>query len=131
MNVRYLWLPPFNNQFGDGMVYRQFAIGSTLYVVGFEEIESMGYFTRKGIDIRSINATLRFPNNGVWGIVFDEIDPFTMDFNGFRHIQHPGIMGGRTLYHVASIILEHYTVCHAEAYFFPLHPIPCSYAALI
>ena len=47
MNVRYLWLPPFNNQFGDGMVYREFAIGSTLFAVSFEAIESMGYFTRK------------------------------------------------------------------------------------
>lgn len=124
MNNRYRWLQPFNNQFGNGMVYRQFAIGSTLYAVGFEEIESMGDLARKGIDIRRVNPEFRFPDSGVWGVVFDEIDPFTMDFKGFQHIQHPGIMGGRTLYNVASTILEHYTVCNAGAYVFSAAPAP-------
>ncbi|AJJ63278.1 hypothetical protein [Yersinia aldovae] len=122
MNNQYQWLQPFNNQFGDGMVYRQFAIGSTLYAVGFEEIETMGDLTRKGIDILRVDPAFRFPNNGVWGVIFDEVDPSSMDFKGFQHIQHPGVMGGRTLYNVTSTILEHYTVCNAGAYVFSAAP---------
>lgn len=124
MNSQYQWLPPFNNQFGNGMVYRQFAFGSTLYAVGFEEIETMGDFNRKGIDISRVDPTFSFPNSGVWGVIFDQVDPFTMDFKGFQHIQHPGVMGGRTLYYVASIILEQYTVCSAGAYVFSAAPDP-------
>lgn len=122
MNNLYQWLPPFNNQFGNGMVYRQFAIGGTLYAVGFEVIQSINDFSRKGINIFNVNPAFRFPNSGVWGVVFDEIDPSLMDFKGFQHIQHPGVMGGRTLYNVASIIFEHYSICNAGAYVFSAAP---------
>lgn len=124
MNNRYHWLQPFNDQFGDGMVYREFSVGSRLYAVGFEEIQTMGDFPRKGIDILRVNSAFRFPKKGMWAVVFDEIDPFTLDFKGFQHIQHSGVMGGRTLYNVASTILEHYTVCNAGAYVFSAAPDP-------
>lgn len=65
-----------------------------------------------------MHPAFRFPQNGVWGVIFDEIDPILMDFKGFQHIQHQGLAGGQVLMNVASIILDHYTVCNAGAYVF-------------
>lgn len=35
-----------------------------------------------------------------------------------RHQQHQGLTGGRVLLNVASIIFDHYSICHAAAYVF-------------
>jgi hypothetical protein len=118
MNNLIRWCSPFHDCFGNGMVYRLFAVGRTLYAVGFEEIMSMSDFTQKDINILKAYPEFRFPGSGVWGVVFDEIAPFNSDFKGFQHVQHSGIAGGRVLYNVASIIFEHYTVCNAGAYVF-------------
>lgn len=118
MSNLIVWPEPFSEEFGNGMVYRQFAVGGTLYAVGFEEILTMADFTRKGVDILSVFPRFRFPLSGVWGVIFDEIDPVSMDFKGFQHVQHPGLGGGQVLMSVASIIYEHYTISNAGAYVF-------------
>ncbi|ENI9576424.1 hypothetical protein AB0A24_001539 [Escherichia coli] len=118
MNNQIHWDYPFSEEFGCGMVHRQFTVGSTIYAVGFEQILTMDDFTRKGVDILNVHPTFRFPLSGVWGVIFDEIDPVEMDFKGFRHIQHQGLAGGQVLLNVASIIFDHYTVCNAGAYVF-------------
>lgn len=112
------WPFPSNNQFGNGMVYRQFAVCSTIYAVGFEAISSAADLTQKNINISQVHPLFQFPAAGVWGIVFDEISPYNTDFKGFQHIQHNGLAGGRVLYYVASIIIEHYNTCKAGAYIF-------------
>lgn len=118
MNNRIVWPSTFSDRFGSGMVFRQFAAGGSIYAVGFEEIETMADFTRKGINVLSVYPAFRFPQSGVWGITFDEIDLTTMDFKGFQHVQHLGLAGGRILFNVASVIYEHYNCCHAGAYVF-------------
>lgn len=118
MNNQIHWDYPFSEEFGSGMVHRQFTVGSTIYAVGFEQILTMDDFIRKGVDILNVHPTFRFPLSGVWGVIFDEIDPVEMDFKGFRHIQHQGLAGGQVLLNVASIIFDHYTVCNAGAYVF-------------
>jgi len=106
VNNQIHWDYPFSEEFGSGMVHRQFTVGSTIYAVGFEQILTMDDFTRKGVDILNVHPTFRFPLSGVWGVIFDEIDPVEMDFKGFRHIQHQGLAGGQVLLNVASIIFE-------------------------
>lgn len=112
------WTDPFSDQFGDGMVYRKFAVGSTLYAIGFEKISTLDALMRKGVDIRSAYPLFQFPPGGVWAVVFDEIDPDSMEFKGFQHIQHPGLSSRQVLLDVASIIYDHYTICNAGAYVF-------------
>ncbi len=112
------WTEPFSDHFGNGMVYRQFAVGSTVYAVGFEQIMTMDDLTRKGVNIRTAHPAFCFPASGVWGVIFDEINPTEMDFKGFQHVQHPGLSSSQVLLSVASIIYDHYTVCNAGAYVF-------------
>ncbi|RNM07463.1 hypothetical protein EF878_05775 [Dickeya undicola] len=112
------WTEPFSDHFGNGMVYRQFAVGSTLYAVGFEQITTMDDLVRKGVNIRTAHPAFCFPASGVWGVIFDEINPNEMAFKGFQHVQHPGLSSSQVLWNVASIIYDHYTVCNAGAYVF-------------
>ncbi|HHT4259211.1 TPA: hypothetical protein ACTYZB_004878 [Klebsiella variicola] len=123
MNENFQWMPPFSDLYGNGMVHRLFSASGKVYGVGFEYIATMQDFTRKNVDILSVNPAFRYPVNGVWAVLFDEVelDPVTyevLDFKGFQHVQHPGLSGGRVLFNVASIILEHYNVCNAGAYVF-------------
>ncbi|MBV7406543.1 hypothetical protein [Enterobacter sp. ENT03] len=118
MNNPIQWDPPFNDHFGNGMVYRPFSASNKIFAVGFEEIQTMHDLMRKGISILAVNPAFRFPETGVRGVIFDEIDLHTLDFNAFRHIVHPGVAGGRVLFNVASIILEHYSISNAGAYVF-------------
>lgn len=118
MNQGVCWQPPFSEQFGNGMVYRLFTMEGIPYAVGFEEIPTMYDLNSKGIDILSAYPNFRFSSNGVWAVVFDEVDPVIMDFKGVQHVQHTGLLGGKVLLNVASIIYDHYTLCHAGAYVF-------------
>lgn len=118
MNQGVRWQSPFSDPFGTGMVYRLFDVGGVPYAVGFEEILTMHDLNSKGIDILSVYPNFRFSSNGVWAVVFDEIEPTIMDFKGFQHVQHTGLLGGKVLLNVASIIYDHYTLCHAGTYVF-------------
>ncbi len=118
MNNPVQWRPPFYNDYDDEMVYRPFAVGSRLYAVGFEKLSTLHDLTRKGGDILKAHPTFKFPAGGVWTVMFDEIDPLVMDFKGFRHIVHPGIIGGRVMFNVACIIFDHYTISRTGAYLF-------------
>lgn len=118
MSNQVQWVNPFDDQFGNGMVYRLFPVENKLFGVGFQELQNMYELTSKGIDILRVKPDFVFPNNGVWAVVFDEIDPNTMSFQGFGHVAHTGNNGGRVLLDVASILLEHYNVCNAGAYIF-------------
>ncbi|HAV1594986.1 hypothetical protein ACVGX7_25275 [Enterobacter hormaechei] len=123
VNEAIQWMPPFSNFYGNGMIHRLFLASGKVYGVGFEFIETMQDFTRKNVDILAVNPAFRYPMNGVWAVLFDEVelDPLTnevLDFKGFQHVKHPGLSGGRVLFNVASIILEHYNVCNAGAYVF-------------
>ena len=120
------WRSPFNDDYGNGMVYRPFMLHGRFYAVGFEWMKSLGDFTHKGQHILKMSPIFQFPLRGVWGVIFDEIDPDAIDFKGFRHIQHPGVSGGRVLLKVACAISEHYAVTRTGAYVFsaatdPLH----------
>lgn len=118
MDTPLQWTEPFCEQFGHGMVYRQFAVGGILYAAGFEKITTMDELSRKGVNIMKAHPAFRFPLSGVWGVIFDEIDPIQLDFKGFQHVQHRGLTGGKVLWSIASIIYDHYTLCHAGAYVF-------------
>lgn len=118
MNSPERWRPPFYNYCDDEMVYRLFAIGNRLYAVGFEKLSTLHDLTRKGGNILKAHPTFRFPARGVWTVMFDEIDPLAMDFKGFRHIVHPGTIGGRVMFNVACIIFDQYTVSRTGAYLF-------------
>ena len=127
MNENIQWVEPFTDSYGQGMVHRLFSASGKIYGVGFEYIATMQDFTRKNVDILAVNPAFRYPSNGVWAVLFDEVllDPVTdeiLDFRGFEHVQHPGLGGGRVLFNVASIILEHYNVCNAGAYVFSAAP---------
>ena len=118
MNVRTPWPQPFNSDFGDSLVYRLFVAGGRGFAVGFEFIETVNDISCKGINIFSAHSAFRYPAGGVWGIIFDEIDPVSMSFKDFQHIEHAGLISGRVLLHVASAIIDHYNACGAGAYVF-------------
>ncbi|CAI1527061.1 hypothetical protein [Serratia marcescens] len=122
MANQIVWAPPFDNSFGNDMVYRVFSAAGNPYAVGFEELQSQQALTNKGINLNKAMPQFRFPQSGVWAIVFDEIDLVTLSFNNFQHRQLPGCAGGRVLFNVASIINEHYTVSNAGAYVFSAAP---------
>lgn len=123
MNGQIQWSSPFSCPYDNGMVHRLFPVGNKVFGVGFEFIETMQDFSRKDVDILSVNPAFRYPINGVWAVIFDEVEldqdnQNVLDFKGFKHTVHPGLSGGRVLFNVASIILDHYNVCHAGAYIF-------------
>ena len=118
MNPPIQWTPLFNNQFGDRTIYRLFVLGDKIFAVGFEFVATINDLSGKGISISSVNPAFHYPASGVWGIIFDEIDPVSLSFKGFQHIAHAGLGSGRVLPNVASTILEHYTACGAGAYVF-------------
>jgi len=72
----------------------------------------------KGINLPAVHPTFIFPENGVWAIVFDSLDPDTVLPMGYKHVKHVGLASGRVLCYVASTIFDHYSICHAGAYFF-------------
>ena|GEM_PF-962542 len=123
MNRHLQWEPLFNCQYGEGMVHRLFSTGSKVFGVGFEYVETMQDLVSKNTDILTANPAFRYPTHGVWAVLFDEVElnPISnevIDFRGFGHIKHAGLSGGRILFNVASIILEHYSICRAGAYIF-------------
>lgn len=118
MNTHLQWTPSFNNQFRDRTIYRLFVLGDKIFAVGFEFVATLDELSGKGINIRSVNSTFHYPASGVWGVIFDEIDPVLLSFKGFQHIAHSGLGSGRVLLNVASTILEHYNACGAGAYVF-------------
>lgn len=118
MSNLLVWQHPFSDAYGNGIVYRLFETAGMAWVVGFEQIETLHDLVSKGIDIQRACPGFQFPQNGVWAVVFDQIDSCTQQPQGYKHVRHKGIMGGRVLFNVASIIFDHYTVCHAAAYVF-------------
>ena len=118
MDEQLRWPMPFNNDAGNEMVYRTFALGGRLYAVGFEKVNSRADFTFKGGDILKVHPAFQCSRHGLWAIIFDEIDPESIDFKGFSHILHAGLSGGRVLFKVACIILEHYDVARPGGYVF-------------
>ncbi|MEJ5066202.1 hypothetical protein WH279_22330 [Erwinia sp. MYb375] len=118
MNNKFQWQPPFEDKYGNGMVYRNFLLCGELYGVGFEQIMSPHDLASKGIDLLHACPGFTFPANGVWAVVFDSLDPATEEPTGYRHVRHRGLASGRVLLNVASIIYDHYTICNAGAYIF-------------
>lgn len=112
------WQHPFNEAFGEGIVFRLFETAGIAYAVGFEHIKTMHELLTKGVDIYHACPDFLFPANGVWTVIFDRIDPLTQQLYGYQHVEHTGVMGGRVLFNVASIIFDHYTVSCAAAYVF-------------
>jgi len=117
MNPKIQWEPLFND-YGNGMVYRNFLCCSKKYAVGFEQIMSIHDMSSKGINLPAAHPAFIFPKNGVWAVVFDSLDPVTSLPTGYRHIRHGGLASGRVLCYVASTIFDHCNICHAGAYFF-------------
>ncbi len=113
-----IWEHPFDNVFGNDMVYRLFTGGGQPYAIGFQKLHNQQELNNKGIDLQHAMPDFVFSANGVWALMFDTINPVTMSFNGFQHYQIPGCGGGRVLFNVASIIHEHYTTSNAGAYVF-------------
>lgn len=124
MNNQIQWEAPFDDRFGNEMVYRLFSVEDKLFGVGFQELLNMHELTSKGIDILSVKTDFVFPATGMWAVVFDEIDPVTMSFKGFRHVDHRGNSGGKVLRDVASIFLNIMMfVMQALMYFLPLQTL--------
>ena len=117
MNPKIQWEPLFKD-YGNGMVYRSFEVCGRKYAVGFEQIMSIHDMSSKGINFPAVHSTFTFPENGVWAVVFDSLDPDTEQPMGYKHVEHAGLASGRVLCYVASTIFDHYSICNAGAYFF-------------
>lgn len=117
MDQKIQWEPLFND-YGNGMVYRNFVFCRQEYAVGFEQIMSIHDMSSKDINLPAAHPAFIFPRNGVWSVVFDSLDPVTSLPTGYKHIKHGGLASGRVLFHVASTIYDHYSVCMAGAYIF-------------
>lgn len=118
MNNSIQWRHPFIDQYGDGMVHRPFLSGNTLYTVGFERIMTPADLMSKGIDLQYACPAFQFPAAGTWAIIFDSLDPDTQQLRGYQHVRQAGLINGRVLIKVASIIYEHYIFSHAGCYVF-------------
>lgn len=112
------WLAPFDDRFGSEMIYRLFSVGGKLFGVGFQRVENIHDLNDKAVDIFVVKPDFVFPASGVWTLPFDEVDPDTVSFKGFGHVSHSANNAGSVFREVASIIFDHYSVCHAGAYVF-------------